>query len=215
MSATITTDGVIIRARVMEPELALEIPGGQRSKSSGNWVYPLSMQTCRAFRQTFGDDLTVLPALTGWAREAVAKEEGRIRRKRACRRCGNRLSRPRLQLNKMFCVPCERLNRREAKARTHERRVGDVYGLEPGDYGVLLEAQGGRCPVKGCRANGTTRRLSVEHEHALGNTREAVRGLMCRRHNDWIGQAGDDPEVFESIAAYLRDPPARRVLGKR
>jgi hypothetical protein len=213
MSATITTDGLIIRARVMDPALARQIPG---AKQAGvNWVYPLSMTTCRAFRKTFGADLTILPELIEWARDAVAREEGRIARKRACRRCGRALSKGRLRLNKMFCHPCELVNRRESRDRAHERRVVDVYGLEPGDYALILEAQGGRCPVKGCHANGTTKRLAVEHEHALGNTREAVRGLVCGRHNEWIGLAGDDPEVFESIAAFLRDPPARKVLRKR
>jgi hypothetical protein len=31
-------------------------------------------------------------------------------------------------------------------------------------------------------------------------------------HNEWIGRAGDDPEVFESIASYLLEPPAREAL---
>jgi len=34
-------------------------------------------------------------------------------------------------------------------------------------------------------------------------------------HNEWIGRAGDSPEVFDSLAAYLRDPPARKLLMDR
>jgi hypothetical protein len=31
-------------------------------------------------------------------------------------------------------------------------------------------------------------------------------------HNEWIGRAGDNPEIFDSLASYLRDPPAREML---
>jgi hypothetical protein len=213
MSATITTDGRIIRARVMDVDDARRVPGAQRAGI--NWVYPLSLATCRAFREVFGTELTVLPPLVEWANHAVAKEQNRVYKGRPCRRCGRPLTKGRLLANKFFCHPCELANRREAKERSHERYVGQEYGLEPGDYGLILEAQGGRCAVKGCRANGTTKLLAVEHDHKLGNTREAVRGLVCGMHNEWIGRAGDDPEVFESIAEFLRNPPAHKVLKRR
>ena len=224
-SAAITTDGkVIIRARITAPnasELAHRIPGAQEWRGHGRdsgkevirWIYPLSLKTCRAFREVFGDNLIVLPALEVWAREAVAKEQGRLLKPRRCRRCNRLLTKGRLLQNKMFCGPCEQVNKKASKERAHDRYVGNEYGLEPGDYERLLKAQGGKCPVKGCRARGLSKRLAVEHDHKLGKTRQAVRGLMCGPHNDWIGMAGDDPEVFESIAAYLRNPPARRVLG--
>ena len=31
-------------------------------------------------------------------------------------------------------------------------------------------------------------------------------------HNEWIGRTGDNPEIFDALAAYLRDPPARKLL---
>jgi hypothetical protein len=224
-SATITTDGkTIIRARIMSSdasELAHMIPGATEWRGQGRdsgkevirWLYPLSLKTCRAFREVFGENLVILPALEKWAREAVDKEQGKRLKPRRCRRCNRMLTKGRLLQNKMFCGPCAQLNKKASKERAHDRYVGDEYGLEPGEYALLLEAQGGRCAVKTCRANGTSKRLAVEHNHRLGKTREAVRGLMCGLHNDWIGLAGDNPEVFESIAEYLRNPPARRVLG--
>lgn len=109
------------------------------------------------------------------------------------------------------CATHNRLVKKKRRGAAHEARVVGVYGLEPGDYAKLYEAQGGTCAVYRCRAAGGTRRLAVEHDHKLKD-RQSVRGLMCAVHNDWIGRAGDDPEVFESIAEYLRNPPARKVL---
>jgi hypothetical protein len=45
--------------------------------------------------------------------------------------------------------------------------------------------------------------------------RACVRGLACVTHNEWIGRAGDDPEVFDSLAAYLRNPPGRATLMEK
>jgi hypothetical protein len=67
--------------------------------------------------------------------------------------------------------------------------------------------------VRGCKARGVSRALAVEHDHKKGlHNRKAVRGLMCKTHNKWIGMAGDDPDVFLSLYEYLTDPPAQKVL---
>ncbi len=132
---------------------------------------------------------------------------------RTCTGCGNDLSPARIAAGKKTCYYCEIRLKREAKQRAHDRRVEQLYGLRLGEYKKLYEAQGGRCAVKGCHARGVTKNLAVDHDHAIGlHDRRAVRGLLCSKHNEWLGQAADDPEVFESVAAYLRDPPARRVL---
>lgn len=96
---------------------------------------------------------------------------------------------------------------REEKARrktaSHEKRVQTTYGLGEGDYGRLYEMQGGLCAI--CRrANGRTRRLSVDHDHATG----AVRGLLCRPCNTMLGHGRDSVEFFERAVEYLNNPPA-------
>jgi len=139
-------------------------------------------------------------------------EQVNTQARRPCGRCSKPLTKARIAKGKRYCYLCEKKNKRDSRVKSHDRRVCDVYGLNPGDYDLLLAAQNGKCPVKNCRANGTTKFLAVEHDHKLPPGRLSVRGLMCSMHNGWIGKAGDDPEVFESIAAYLRNPPAREVL---
>jgi len=136
-----------------------------------------------------------------------------MRPPRLCKRCGKPLSKQRARQRKKYCFRDEIIVKREQSDAAHERRCESLYGLRPGDYKRLLAAQGGRCPIKGCQARGISRRLSVDHDHKLGFTnRRAVRGLLCKKHNGMLGDVADDPEVFESLADYLRNPPARKVL---
>lgn len=96
--------------------------------------------------------------------------------------------------------------KRLAKSGARERRVQKVYGLQPGEYGVLYVFQGKVCAI--CRrATGATRALSVDHDHKTG----LVRGLLCRPCNDILGHLRDDPEAARRAAAYLVSPPARQL----
>lgn len=105
------------------------------------------------------------------------------------------------------CTTHHRVVVKTRKARQHERRVQDVYGLAPGDYDRLLAIQNGLCaicgPVSGRK--GGTRRLSVDHDHVTGH----VRGLLCMSCNDILGLYHDDPNVFIRGARYLLNPPAQ------
>src|SRR5208283_1945331 len=127
-----------------------------------------------------------------------------------CIRCTKPLSDARVAAHKRTCVACERKQKKEARERAHEKRVCELYGLKPGEYQKLYDAQGGHCAIKGCRATGASIHLAVEHNHKLGFTRAAIRGLCCKHHNKEFGWAGDDPEVFDSMADYLRNPPAQK-----
>lgn len=106
------------------------------------------------------------------------------------------------------CRTHDRAVKKIRKAANHERMVQSTYGLQPGDYERLYAAQGGRCAIVGCRATGRVKRLAVDHNHATGE----VRGLLCGPHNRLIGYNRDNPEAFRSLAEYLENPPARRVL---
>lgn len=107
------------------------------------------------------------------------------------------------------CATHHRAEVKRRKADAHEKRVQVVYGLGPGDYDRLYQAQGGTCAICN-RANGATRKLSVDHNHAT----DEVRGLLCRPCNDMLGHARDDPNFFGRAMNYLVLPPARAVLRK-
>jgi hypothetical protein len=78
-----------------------------------------------------------------------------------------------------------------------------VYGLKPGQYKLLYDFQGGFCAI--CvRANGATRKLSVDHDHKTG----LVRGLLCRPCNDLLGHIRDNVATAHRIVRYLESPPA-------
>lgn len=104
------------------------------------------------------------------------------------------------------CTTHHRQVKRARSANAHEARVQATYGLAPGDYQRLYDFQGGVCAI--CRrANGASRRLSVDHDHRTGRARM----LLCRPCNDMLGHGRDDPEFFRRAADVLEFPPARRL----
>lgn len=61
-----------------------------------------------------------------------------------------------------------------------------------------------RCPVSRCEACGTEGGgLVLDHDHQDGGG--DLRGWICDRCNLVLGQVGDDPELLEDLAGYLRD----------
>jgi hypothetical protein len=111
--------------------------------------------------------------------------------------------------------------RRESKQKTHDRNI-ESEDFTAADYWQLYEMQDGHCAVYTCRAQGKSKFLAVEHDHKceMGHDpsrwcRVCVRGLTCSMHNEWIGRTGDNPEIFDSLANYLRNPPARETLMAR
>lgn len=102
----------------------------------------------------------------------------------------------------------ERAKARERADRAHERYVQKTYGLAPGDYQRMLEAQDGRCAL--CMRAPRNRRLAVDHDHNTGRPR----ALLCYLCNKYLGQWEFDPIVAYNAATYLlsiaeayEDPP--------
>lgn len=93
----------------------------------------------------------------------------------------------------------------------HAKYVLEKYGITGDEYEAILAAQGGVCFI--CQAPPRSKRLAVDHDHELGFTREAVRGLLCRRCNHrLLGSAHDKTDILRRAIAYLESPPARKVL---
>ena len=128
--------------------------------------------------------------------------------KKTCQECGEDFA-PDMMFNGLRCRPC-------ASSKAHQKRVGETFGLKPGQYAQLLAAQGGVCYI--CHRKPVSKRLACDHDHSCcpGPTScgKCVRGLLCRACNrDVLGHLRDDVEALRRAIAYLEDPPAKRVLA--
>ena len=113
----------------------------------------------------------------------------------------------------------ERLNayRREYRRRP-ERKAADrdgylkrKYGMTLEDYERMFEAQGGVCAICG-EARPEERTLHVDHDHATG----VIRGLLCFRCNNALGDFREEYELFQRAADYLdRDDELARLVQVR
>ena len=122
--------------------------------------------------------------------------------KKDCRECGesfhpDRMTGPR-------CKPC-------ASAKAHEKRVGDIYGLKPGQYAELLAFQGGGDAITGQKPR--SKRLAVDHRHSDGE----VRGLLLKHTNlyvvGWLESFDDPFAILDNLRAYLTESPAKKLWG--
>ncbi|MFD5308287.1 endonuclease VII domain-containing protein [Streptomyces ardesiacus] len=125
---------------------------------------------------------------------------------RKCARCQKNRALRFFSPKGRICTSCQKSSRSKA---THEARVTDTYGLGPGEYDKLFEAQGGKCAICGGTRRGN---LDVDHDHATG----IVRGLLCAADNRKVLKyARNDPERLRRAADYLENPPGPRFLGIR
>lgn len=81
--------------------------------------------------------------------------------------------------------------------RSHLKRK---FGITVEDYDRMLAEQGGGCAICGAPPpEGSS--LHVDHDHQTGR----VRGLVCFKHNNALGDFGDDPELLQKATTYLID----------
>jgi hypothetical protein len=122
--------------------------------------------------------------------------------KKVCRACEEEF--PPDMMSGLRCRPCVR-------NAAHEKRVGETYGLKPGQYAELLKFQGGVSAIAGQKP--VAKRLAVDHDHRTGE----VRGLLTKHENfyilGWLEKFDDPFAILDAIAAYLREPPAKRLWG--
>jgi len=72
------------------------------------------------------------------------------------------------------------------------------YGMSIADYDRMFEEQNGVCAICG-QPRPEERTLHVDHDHATG----AIRGLLCFRCNNALGDFRDEHELFQRAADYL------------
>lgn len=91
--------------------------------------------------------------------------------------------------------------KRVANRKSHLKRT---FGISPEDYDRLLAQQGGVCRI--CtRPPRQDISLHVDHDHESGR----IRGLLCFRCNNALGDFDDDPALLRAAATYLEGPPVR------
>lgn len=95
------------------------------------------------------------------------------------------------------------------KEEARRVRLDDIFNITPEEYEAILQAQGGGCGICG-KPPRDGKRLAVDHDHKSG----FVRGLLCFMCNKRVLGARS-ADVIVRTAAYVTDPPARRVIGDR
>jgi hypothetical protein len=87
--------------------------------------------------------------------------------------------------------------RPERKAADREAHLRRKYGITLTEYDQMLHRQDGGCAVCGRKPNEIS--LHVDHDHATGR----IRGLLCFRCNNALGDLGDSEDRLNSAAAYV------------
>lgn len=91
----------------------------------------------------------------------------------------------------VWCKECTRLYKIEQR-----------YRLTPEQFHELAKG--------GCNICGSFDRLAVDHDHTCcpGTGKitcgKCVRGVLCRQHNQGLGNFQDDPEMLQAAIDYLR-----------
>jgi len=133
--------------------------------------------------------------------------------KPACTDCGSTTRKltqvsPKVQL----CLEDIRKRKKAKKASRQDTYQRRVFGISAEEKQELIEFQGGGCIcAEWTGYTGKTRSLSTDHDHQTG----VVRGALCKHCNDLLGRVRDDPRYFQRMLAYLDNPPAVRLFGKR
>ena len=97
------------------------------------------------------------------------------------------------------CATHHRMVQKTRSEIGHDRMVGKTYGLKPGEYERIYQAQGGHCAICGW-ATGRSKRLAVDHDHET----DRVRGLLCSVCNRFIGYVRNAPAAFQRGYDYLK-----------
>lgn len=135
---------------------------------------------------------------------AARSERARLarsnRERPPCPICGTAIGPKRRQGAICCSEACKRLAA-GAKYRARNPDVGLArYQMQPGDYEVLLQAQGGLCAICGAKeAGGKGGRFNVDHDHSTGQ----IRGLLCYSCNLGIGLLRDDADLMRAAIRYM------------
>ena len=84
------------------------------------------------------------------------------------------------------------------------------YGITQADYDAMLANQGGGCAICGRKPG----KISLHVDHVHGS--DKIRGLLCFRCNNALGDLNDSPAFLERAVAYLsRDERVDALIHAR
>lgn len=103
----------------------------------------------------------------------------------------------------------KRRTRPEVKAKERNDHLRRKFGMTSAEYDRMLAEQGGRCAI--CKRRPTKGiSLHVDHEHRT----KRVRGLLCFRCNNALGDFRDRADFLVAALHYL-DPPPTAATRRR
>jgi hypothetical protein len=92
--------------------------------------------------------------------------------------------------------------------RDRKSYIWRAYGISEAEYDQFLAF--GRCAICGTVPSGKAR-LHLDHDHQTG----AIRGALCFRCNNALGDFSDSVGLLEQASAYLRPTNRPVELGPR
>jgi hypothetical protein len=97
-------------------------------------------------------------------------------------------------------------NRNRTKEQMKDGFIKSVYGITLKDYEEMFEKQRGVCAICGNPETRKSRysgicRLTIDHNHITKN----VRGLLCHKCNNGLGNFVDNPEILLKAISYLKE----------
>lgn len=123
--------------------------------------------------------------------------------KRKCTKCGiNRLVKFYATPSARVCDKCKKLTRSASGRKSH---LGATYEITAEEYQTMLKRRDGRCWM--CDSK-RPYNLQVDHDHAVVEfvgIRGSIRGLLCKRCNKLLRDAGDSIMLFSKAIEYLKD----------
>lgn len=89
----------------------------------------------------------------------------------------------------------------EFKVKSRAGHLKRKYGITIEQYDAMLVAQGGGCAI--CqRPPSDSISLHVDHDHETGR----IRGLLCFRCNNSLGDLEDSPQLLQAALRYIDGP---------
>lgn len=106
------------------------------------------------------------------------------------------------------CEACKAAMSEYMKPRSRNNALMHKYGMSEAEFEGRLAAQGGVCASCGDPEDEDKRRFHVDHDHTTGE----IRGILCHGCNVSLGHLKDDISRITSLANYLGQFQASRIL---